>query len=196
MGDTGISTCECPIWGRGAKRHRDNVGRLTVRREIKIRPRPETRHHAKPRLHKHRGHHEHVHPQAPAQQGQQRPLMAIVRVHRGRPGRDEAPQQGPHRPARVRLPRRRAHVQPPAVPALGDGVQAQLAGCEAHDRRGRRGQHEPRAAAQGAPADARERGLLAALAAEAEGLERAHVARHQREDGVADAALDEDPEVR
>lgn len=120
--------------------------------------------------------------------------MAIVQIVRGRPRRDNTPQQAPDRPPDARLPRRRAEGQPPAVPVLDNLIETELAHHETHRGRDRRGQHEPRDAAQRALADGDERGLLAALAAEPGGLQRAHVARHQREDGVADAALDEDPE--
>lgn len=78
---------------------------------------------------------------------------------------------------------------------LCDGVQAHLRHGPGRGRRGRRGEHEPRDAPQRRLADARERRLLVALAAQLDGLQRADVARDEGEDGHADAALDEDPEV-
>lgn len=79
---------------------------------------------------------------------------------------------------------------------LSHGVEAHLGHEPRHGRRGGGGENEPRDPPQRRLADGRERRLLIALAAQLDGLERAHVARHEGEDGHADAALDQDPQVR
>lgn len=169
---------------------------LTIARAVEVNPQPETGHAAISRLHVRGCHHERVKPHAPFEQWQQRPLAVIVVVRGPRPRRDDAVHQIPQRLAEVRDPPRRLHVDPPAVLVLGHGVQAHLGHEPRHARRRRGGEHEPRDPPQRRLADGREGRLLVALATELDGLQRAHVARHEREDGHADAALDQDPQVR
>lgn len=77
-----------------------------------------------------------------------------------------------------------------------NGEEAHLRHEPTQHRCRRRRQEQPREPAQRRRAHSQQGRLLLALPAQPDGLQRADVPRHEGEDGHADAALDEDPEVR
>lgn len=168
---------------------------LTIRTTIKINPHPKARHHAIPRLYKRSRHHEYIHPYTPPEQRQHGPLVLIIPVPRPRPGGDDIIHQVPHRLDPPAAARRGPDGHPPAVLVLGDGVQAHLVQQPADGGGRRRREEEPREPPERRPADGHQRRLLVALPVQPDGLERADVARHEGEDGHADPALYQDPEI-
>lgn len=170
--------------------------RLTVTRTVEVNPKSKARHDPIPRSHVRRGHHERVNPHTPLEQRQQRPLAIIIIVPSPGPRRDDAVNQVAQSLAEVRDPVGRLHIDPPTVLMLSNRIKSHLSHEPRHRRRRGRGEHEARDPPQRRLADGREGRLLVALAAQLDGLQRAHVARHEGEDGHADAALDQDPQVR
>lgn len=169
--------------------------RLTVRSTPKISPQPQARQHPKPRPHKRRRQNKRIHKHAAPHQWQQRPLILIILIQATRPCPYHIPHQTTQRRTHASHPHGAINVDPPAIRVLSNRIQPQLTQPPADRARRRRGQHEPRDAAQRGAADARERGLGVPGAQQRDGLERTYVARHEGEDGDAQAALGEHADV-
>ncbi|KFY20813.1 hypothetical protein V493_07617 [Pseudogymnoascus sp. VKM F-4281 (FW-2241)] len=97
-----------------------------------------------------------------------------------------------HRRAKRRPVRRTRPRQPETIRRLRNIIRPKLAQHPHYTRRDRSRQKETRNPTKRRFRDARQRSVNVARPALSDRLERAHVARHQREDGDADAALHED----
>ncbi|KFY88016.1 hypothetical protein V498_06936 [Pseudogymnoascus sp. VKM F-4517 (FW-2822)] len=124
--------------------------------------------------------------------GLQRPLIRIVIILQQRPRHQDLAEQTMHRRTERPAMHRARRNQPVAIRRVRDVIRPQLAQHPHQERRDRRRQKEAGNTAERRFRNARERAVDVARLGLPDRLERAHVARHQREDGDADAALHED----
>lgn len=135
---------------------------------------------------------EHIDHHAPLQQGLQRPLVGIIMIRVPRPGGRDLMEERLEGGAKRRLAIRAGRRDPEALRLLCDGEGAEL-GDEPDEHGGEGGgQEEAGDAAEGGLCDAAEGALDVAHLGLADGLQGAHVARDEGEDGDADAAVQED----
>ena len=167
---------------------------LTFFSEVHIKPHAHGGHHAVAGPDVGGGDDEDVDLQAALEQRHHGPLVAVVAVLAEGPGADqpvdevgEAGDEAEAVGAGV--------AGPAAVGAAGDLEGAELGQEPGEGGGGGGGQDQARGPAQGGAGDGGEGLVLLALAAEARGLEGAHVAGDEGEDGDADAALHQDAEV-
>lgn len=169
---------------------------LTIRSTVEVNPQPQTQEHTILGLHIRRSHHKRIHVRTPLDKRQQRPLVYVINIRRRRPRPDDVPQQRIQRVAHTGARLGRAARDPKPVQRPGDRVEPQLGHQPAQRRRRRGGEEDAREPAQRGLADGKECRLLLALSVQPDGFQRADVPRHEGENGHADAALDQDAEVR
>lgn len=167
-------------------------GERTFASQEEIHVEGQTDHHPVLLLHIDGPENKHIHHHTPLQQRLQRPLVRIVIILQQRPRHQDLAKQTMHRRAERPTMHRARRNQPVTIRRGGDIVRPQLAQHPHNTRREGRRQKEAGNPSERRFRDAAQRAVDVALLGLPDRLERAHVARHQGEDGDADAALHED----